>query len=442
METECVAVGGLKDLYIHIEISTGKDIMIEEEEIEENSIEEMWDDQKKIFKDKSVVKTSYVPDNISGALHRKDVIKEFQRCLIDVNRNLAPNNVIVYGKMGTGKTLVSTLVLTDLKKVAEKRGKKVTVIEIKCDELSTENAILGRLNNALMFELLGKSKVTIGNSKTRNNLYFNHYFNDLDGILIILLDEISGIKDPNLINNLTRTISTKNRQPPCLVMTTNDIYFKETLNGKTKSVLAENEIIFNPYDAEQLSDILKARAKLAFYPDVLGEMVIPLCSAFAAQEHGDARKAIELLCKSGEIAEEKGKSTVEEEDVRDANDRLELDRLASIVRTLPTQSKLTLYACLLLISRGSKKSCTTGEIYNIYRQLAHHIDVDILTQRRVTDLISELDTLGIINAIVESKGRYGRMKTVIIHGPLHQMRTVLLEDYRFKPLVDFKTSIF
>ena len=417
--------------------------MVEDtEDIEENSIEEMWDEQKIIFKDKSVVKTSYIPENISGALHRKDIIKEFQRYLIDVNRNLAPNNIIEYGKPGTGKTLVTKLVLNDLKKVAEKRGKKVTIIEIKCDELTTENAILGRLNNALMFELLGRSKVTIGNSKTRNSLYFKHYFNELDGILIIFLDEISGIKDPNLINNLTRTLSTKNGQPPCLIMTTNDIYFKEALSGKTKSVLAENEIIFNPYDAEQLSDILKARAKLAFYPDVLSEMVIPLCSAFAAQEHGDARKAIELLCKCGEIAEEKGKNIVEEEDVRDANERLELDRLAEIVRTLPTQSKLTLYACLLLISRGGKKTCTTGEIYNVYRQLAHHIDVDILTQRRITDLISELDTLGIINAIVESKGRYGRMKTIIVHGPLQQMKSVLLEDYRLKQLIDFKSSVF
>jgi archaeal cell division control protein 6 len=418
-------------------IDDGKDI-------EENSIEGMWDEQKNIFKDKSVVKVSYVPDSISGALHRREAIRELQRFLIDVNRNLSPNPIIIYGKMGTGKTLVSRLVLNDLKMVADKKGKKVTVIEIKCDELSTENAILGRLNNALMFELLGKSKVTIGNSKTRNNLYFNHYFNELDGILIIFLDEISGIKDPNLINNLTRTISTKNGQPPCLVMTTNDIFFKETLDGKTKSVLAENEIIFNPYDAEQLSDILKARAKLAFYPDVLTEMVIPLCSAFAAQEHGDARKAIELLCKSGEIAEEKGKSIVEEEDVRDANERLELDRLSSIVRTLPTQSKLTLYAALLLIEKSAtrKANCTTSEIYNVYRQIAHDIDVDILTQRRVTDLISELDMLGIINSIVVSKGRYGRTKTVVIHGPLHQMKIVLMEDYRLKQLLDFKTSVF
>ncbi|KKG04114.1 hypothetical protein DU80_07445 [Methanosarcina mazei] len=68
--------------------------------------------------------------------------------------------------------------------------------------------------------------------------------------------------------------------------------------------------------------------------------------------------------------------------------------------------------------------------------------MDILTQRRITDLISELDTLGLINATVESKGRYGKMKSVTVHMPLYQAKEVLLEDFRLKPLVDFKISVF
>jgi cell division control protein 6 len=286
-------------------------------------------------------------------------------------------------------------------------------------------------------------KESIGNSKARNNIKFNNYFNKLEGNLIIVLDEIDKIKDLDFINKLIRTKSEKTSQPPCLVMITNDVKFKDYLAGHTKSVLAENEIKFTPYDAMQLNDILKARVSQAFYPGVVGEMVIPLCSALAAQEHGDARKAIDLLCKAGEIAEDNGKEIVEEKDVREANSLLETDMSTEIIRTLPTQSKIVLYSAVLLRSRGKDgKHVSTGDIYSVYRQLCNHIDVDILTQRRVTDLISELDILGIINATIISKGRYGRTKEISVSVPVENTRKILLEDYRLKSLVDFKASIF
>lgn len=163
-------------------------------------------------------------------------------------------------------------------------------------------------------------------------------------------------------------------------------------------------------------------------------MVVPLISALCAQENGDARKAINLLCKSGEIAEEKLKNVIKEEDVREANDRLELDRLTSIIETLPTQSKLTLLTASVLSENSPKNECTTGEIYNVYKQYAHLIDIDILTQRRITDLISELDSLGIINAIVKSSGRYGKTKVISMQGSKQIIRHVLLQDYRLKSL--------
>lgn len=394
----------------------------------------MWDEEKKIFLNKALVKVSYVPTNISDALHREDVIKKMQRCLIDISKNLAPNNIIVYGKMGTGKTMITKLVLNDLERVAAKKRVKLTTIYINCEDANSENGVLGLINNNLMFELLGKFREKIGNSISRNTFNFKKLFNELDGILIIVLDEIDKIKNPDLINKLARSISEKTGQPPCLICITNDINFKDDLKGHTKSVLAESEIQFNPYNAEQLNNILDARVEKAFYPGVVVDMVVPLISALCAQENGDARKAINLLCKSGEIAEEKLKNVIKEEDVREANDRLELDRLTSIIETLPTQSKLTLLTASVLSENSPKNECTTGEIYNVYKQYAHLIDIDILTQRRITDLISELDSLGIINAIVKSSGRYGKTKVISMQGSKQIIRHVLLQDYRLKSL--------
>ena len=41
----------------------------------------------------------------------------------------------------------------------------------------------------------------------------------------------------------------------------------------------------------------------------------------------------------------------------------------------------------------------------------------MLTQRRVSDIISEFDMLGVVNAKVISKGRYGRTRDISLEIP-------------------------
>ncbi len=176
---------------------------------------------------------------------------------------------------------------------------------------------------------------------------------------------------------------------------------------------------------------------MAFKDNTLEPPVIPLCAAFAAQEHGDARKALDLLRVSAELAERIRDTVVREEHVRKAREKIEIDRITEVVRTLPTQSKLVLYSIVLLDSTGSQE-LNTGDVYNVYRRLCRMIDMDVLTQRRVTDLISELDMLGIINATVVSKGRYGRTKEIALSVPAESTRKVLLDDYRLRMLKDTK----
>jgi cell division control protein 6 len=274
---------------------------------------------------------------------------------------------------------------------------------------------------------------------------FKEAIDSREQVVIIILDEIDKLikKGDDVLYNLSRINTDLRKAKVSMIGVSNDLKFTEFLDPRVKSSLGEEELIFPPYDAEQISDILKQRAKMAYNDGILGEMVIPLCAAFAAQEHGDARRALDLLRVSGEIADRENQPQVLEEHVRRAQEKIEIDRVVEVVRTLPTQSKLVLYSIILLRNRGREgKNVTTGEMYNVYRQLCHHIDVDILTQRRVTDLMSELDMLGIVNAVVVSKGRYGRTKEISLSVPVENTRKVLLEDYRLKPLVDFKTSIF
>lgn len=93
-----------------------------------------------------------------------------------------------------------------------------------------------------------------------------------------------------------------------------------------KSSFGDQEIQFPPYDANQLLDIMEARRD-AFYDDVLEPRVIPKSAALAAREHGDARKAIQILKNAGLIAEDRSEATVRVEHLDAAKNRAEVGRL-------------------------------------------------------------------------------------------------------------------
>jgi len=262
-------------------------------------------------------------------------------------------------------------------------------------------------------------------------------------VVVIMLDEIDKLVEKSgddTLYNLSRMNNELANSRISIMGISNDLKFTDFLDPRVKSSLGEEEIVFPPYDATQLGDILQHRAEVAFKPDALTGDVIPLCSAFAAQEHGDARRALDLLRTAGELAERSQADIVEEEHVRQAQDKIELDRVVEVVRTLPTQSKIVLFSIILLEQNGVH-NINTGEVFNIYKRLCEEIDADVLTQRRVTDLISELDMLGIVNAVVVSKGRYGRTKEMSLSVPLAETEAVLLSDSRLGNIDDVQPFV-
>ena len=130
-----------------------------------------------------------------------------------------------------------------------------------------------------------------------------------------------------------------------------------------------------------LQKILKQRAKLAFKEDVVSEGVIEKCAAYAAREHGDARRALELLRVSAELAERDNKTVITEDYIDNAEEKIERDRIFDIVSTQPKQFKLTLYSVFNCVNND--ESVFTGDIYNFYRDVCFKTGTKPLTQRRL-----------------------------------------------------------
>ena len=401
---------------------------------EKKSAHGIFDDFLKntvIFQNKEVLRLNYTPDSLP---HRDKQIQSLVSILVPAIRGDTPSNILIYGKTGTGKTAVVKFVGQELEETSEIHGMPCYVLYVNCEIVDTQYRLL-----ATLAKHIGKEVPMTGWPTDQVFEEFKKTVDKEKRVVIIIMDEIDKLvrKSDDVLYNLSRINTDLKNARISLIGISNDLKFTEFLDPRVKSSLGEEEIIFPPYDANQIHDILEQRASLAFKSDMLDETVIRLCAAFAAQEHGDARRALDLLRVSGEIAERTKSPIVEEKHVRVAQDKIENDRVVEVVRTLPTQSKLVLLSVLLL-SKIRSNNVSTGETYTIYKQMCNDIGSDILTQRRITDLISELDMLGIINAMVVSKGRYGRTKEISLSVPMSDTKGVLMEDYRLKPLENYQ----
>ena len=392
-----------------------------------DKLDELFDRVLKsnIFRNREALRPDHVPDVLP---HREKQILKLGGILAPVLKGARPSNVFMYGKTGTGKTAVAKYVL---RRLSRRVGDSVLTAYINCREADTNYRVLADLCS-----FVGVRVPFTGLSTSEVLRRFIRGLDKAGKLMIVVLDEIDALVRKSgdaVLYHLTRLNERLSKGRIVLIGITNDLRLTEYLDPRVKSSLGEEEIVFPPYTYEELRDILEARAKEAFNDGVLDDGVIPLCAAIAAREHGDARKALDLLRVAGEIAEREGARKVTEEHVRKAQKELERDHVCEVIRTLPLHSKLLL-AAICTLSSG-KKTVTTGDIYLKYQGFCEKINIEPLTKRRVSDLISELEVLGIIEARIVSRGRYGRTRYIKLAVSRSSLREVLSEDDLVRCLV-------
>lgn len=373
-----------------------------------NQFFESYLKKESFFVDKSVLLSSYLPDEVQ---FRDEQMREAANILAPALRMQKPSNLFIYGKTGTGKTLTVKHIVRSMGDIASKNTLGVKFVYINCKLKRVADT-----EYRLIAQLIKEFGDDVPATGLPTDEVYNIFYRLLDAenrIVLLVLDEIDQLTKKigdDILYNLTRINSELKNSQICLVGISNNLVFAENLDPRVKSSLSEEEIIFPPYNALQIQDILRRRANKAFTEGVVEMGVIEKCAAFAAREHGDARRAIDLLRVAGEIAERSGCPTVQIGHLDEAEHKVESERIINAVTTQPKQFQAVLYAILLLSPQ--KKNFFTGEIYTTYLSLCTKEKFNVLTQRRVSDILAELDMLGIINAKIISKGRYGRTREI------------------------------
>ena len=368
-------------------------------------------DKNNIFKNKSLLQTNHQPEDI---LHRDNEIKQIASILAPVLRGEKSSNLFLYGKTGTGKTLSIKYIKDELLK----RVKKDVDFKLRIEYLNSKLRKISDNEYRILAELIKKFGGEVPATGLPTQSVYSKFIDIIDSekqLVVLILDEIDQtVKkiSSDFLYNLTRLNSELSQTNICIVGISNNLTFLDEIDPRVRSSLSEEEIVFPPYNALQLQEILIKRSEMAFKEDIIEEGVIAKCAAYAAREHGDARRALDLLRISAELAERDNSEKILVKYIDEANDKIERDKILDIIKSEPKQFQFVLYSIFELSEKNKEEPIFTGDVYNYYQDVCLKNKSDVLTQRRVSDIIQEFDMLGIINVRVISKGRGGRMREI------------------------------
>ena len=387
---------------------------------------------KNIIKNRQVLTIDYVPDKLLFRTKESTAIAQSLSVILKKGR---PSNLLIFGKPGTGKTAVVKNVIEHLYKKTNELDINLRVPFINAKNSNTPYKILYEIAELLDINKEGKTQVYFtGLSMSEATDRILDFIRRRSIKVVIVIDEIDSLvnrKGDDILYNFTRANERiSSDQFISLIGISNSLTFKDKLDPRVKSSLSEEELVFNPYTIEQLKQILIDRCKLAFYDNVIPIGVINLCAAIAGRETGDARKAIDLLRVAAEIAERSMTMKISEDHIRSAQQKIDSDTNYEILRNS------TLHTKLVILSIIKSKNGSTGEIYTIYQHFCSKIQQEPLTQRRMTQIVGELDQLGLITTNIVNQGRYGRTQRIKLHIHISSVKQAFKNDPILSPFID------
>ena len=373
--------------------------------------------KQSVFLNRDAISQHFIPKELP---FREKQLKEISSILTAALQGKKPNNVFVYGKVGTGKTCVVKHVLQELQEFKQKSSARVESCYINCRVHNSKYKALQKCckefypsenflgySAAFVFE-----KILDFARKNKNQV-------------LIALDEIDKVKD---LDELVYALSRGNDELEqgegaiTIIGISNNVLFKERLDARTKSSLCQEELVFAPYNAEELKEILKQRVEIAFKPKSVQESALNLAAAIAAQESGDARTAVLLLLRAGELSDKESKEKVSDEEVKKAKSKVEEEVIYNMIATLPDQEQLVLYTIALLAAKqkplqkitGQQEpgALMSGEVFEEYKRVAKKFKESNVSARWFRAYLNELETYGIISTTKSGPGMVGNTRLI------------------------------
>lgn len=380
-----------------------------------NLFDKLYGEQQTVFLDKNAISPHFVPEHLP---FRESQLSEISEIFSVALSGKKPGNLFLYGKPGAGKTVVSKRVLQQLLEFGQNKSIPVNGTYINCRTHNSKYRVLSKIVKDIFPDenFLGYS-ASFMYDKMLDGISKNNYS------YIIILDEIDKIKDlDELVYSLTRSNDELTAGNITLTGISNNVFFKDRLDPRSKSSLCEHEMVFSPYNAEELGQILTERAKAAFKPGAIEESAVNLAAALAASESGDARQAVMLLSKAGELCDQKKEFKITDSHVQAAKKKVEEEIILNMMATLPKHQQVLLLAIANLSQQkrsqqriansAEEQPLFSGEVYEEYVKTAKAIKEPPVSSRWYRQYVSELEMLGLLITAASGQGIRGNTRLI------------------------------
>jgi len=360
------------------------------------------DSKNSVFTEKRLLESLGSPDKIIGRQNEAEKILG----AVYPKDGYMISFVSIYGSSGTGKSTVVKLVCESLEDIISysfvnlRKAKTIfgctnlILTSLDCEHVKSSAGI-----NAAM-DLIEKQIVEILKSDKKQHF-------------ILVLDEFDEIftdirySPSDFVYKLLHLVE-KIRAKGfwlCIASVSNSSLSDYQLDDRVKSRMDSCEIFFRPYTEKDLKLILKERATKAF-ANPIGEDVLERCAQLSGEQSGDCRRALQLLRVTGELAEN---SIVDAKKVDEAAEMLDEDNLEQVLKAATVHQKMLLLALAKCTLYSGREEHSTKEIFERYESI-NCLDVCKIGYRRAFELLSSLESSGIIVSRSKSGGRHGYKK--------------------------------
>jgi cell division control protein 6 len=349
-----------------------------------------------------------------------------------------PPFVFVYGRSGSGKSTVVRFVCEHLPLVAFRLAnlrRARTVYGCAC-------LILEELGGApkagqTIDSVIERIEQGIGALATAKGRLFVLVLDEFD----VLLHDKRGRASDFVYKLLAvqQKLREEKGRLVCVVAISNNVMAADELDDRVRSRIGScPEVFFDAYSKEEVVAILKDRAAGAFVQPVDDE-VIEYCAEKSSEEHGDARRAIDLLRMAAEIAGSEGGKSMTRMHVDMAEERLQKDRVERALSQASYHQKVAAGALVRITYLTQDDGESWYPTSTLYRQYCMSIRKTVrpLSYRRVAGLFSELENAGLAVSRTGSKGRHGYGREYRLTVPPEIVGSKCLPDW-WKILVEQK----
>ncbi len=315
------------------------------------------------IKNPNVFDLDYIPNQI----YIRKELESISDYLAEYVLTGIPNNLIVYGNKGSGKT---TSILNLLN--AFKEGEKLDYI------------YLNALDNPTSYKLFQAIAGKTGRGYALNDT-IQWAKETLKDKFAIVIDEADLLKDHKILYILTREIKVN------LIILTQKLFWFNSLEDSIKSSLQPIHVNFKAYDVDEVKIILDMRAKEGL--NKYEEGGINLMSALIYRDYNsDVRVGIRALYLLGRL------NDWSDDNIKNSLEQAYKEVEYSVIRNLKDTE--------IIIIKALMKEPNTNKAYTIAQNFMNEILGYSIRKTQYFSIIHDLNNLGLFNIVRKRDGRY------------------------------------